>query len=63
MAATGKVRTAAAQTADKVQHTSPRDLAVEARDQVRGNQIPLPLVIAGVTALVGLILIVRGRRR
>ncbi|GAA0512262.1 hypothetical protein Ade02nite_43950 [Paractinoplanes deccanensis] len=47
----GKVRT----TADRVNHTG--------EEVVRTSPVPLPLVVAGVVAIVGVILIVRGRRR
>jgi ElaB/YqjD/DUF883 family membrane-anchored ribosome-binding protein len=61
--ATGKVRSATAQTVDKVKETDPRALVSETTDQVRSSPVPLSLVVAGVVALVGVILIVQGRRR
>jgi hypothetical protein len=35
----------------------------QARERVRRNGVPIVLVVAGVAAAVGVILIVRGRRR
>ena len=58
-----KVRTSAALTADKVNNSSTHDFALEAREQVRNSPVPLPLVLAGVAAIVGVILIIRGSRR
>jgi cobalamin biosynthesis Mg chelatase CobN len=68
--ASDKVRTAAAQAkgtavqaTDKVKESGALDKAQEARAQVRNSPVPVPLVLAGVAALIGVILIVRGRRR
>jgi uncharacterized protein YjbJ (UPF0337 family) len=72
--ATGKVRTAATQATDKargtvvqatgkVKESGALDRADQARQQVRNNPIPLAAVLAGMVAVVGVILIVRGRRR
>src|SRR3712207_1777057 len=72
--ATGKVRTVAAQAGDKARGTAVQatdkvkesgalEKAQEARAQVRNSPVPVPLVLAGVAALIGVILIVRGRRR
>lgn len=74
--ATGKVRSAAVAATGKVRHAaghagaSARDAVAEAGDraqgatgQVRRNPIPLAAMLAGVVAVVGVILIVRGRRR
>jgi uncharacterized protein YgiM (DUF1202 family) len=61
--ASDKVSTVAGQASDKVSQTSPRDLAYEARAQARTSPVPLSLVFAGVAAIVGVILIVRGSRR
>jgi cobalamin biosynthesis Mg chelatase CobN len=72
--ATGKVRGAAAQATDKARHTAGQasgkvkesgalDRAGDAGRQVRENPIPLAAVLAGLAAVVGVILIVRGRRR
>jgi len=63
VAAGDKVRTVAGQATDKVKETSPRDLAYEAKAQARTSPVPLSLVFAGVAAIVGVILIVRGSRR
>jgi ABC-type transporter Mla subunit MlaD len=71
-AASGRMRTAAVQAGDKARGTAVQatdkvresgalDKAQEARAQVRNS--PVPLVLAGVAALIGVILIVRGRRR
>jgi cobalamin biosynthesis Mg chelatase CobN len=62
-AATGRVRTVTAQAAEKVSDTDPRELASTAQERVRQSPVPVSLVFAGVVALVGVILIVRGRRR
>jgi hypothetical protein len=59
--ATGKVRAATAQATDQISDTDPREVAAEVR--ARTGQVPLTLVFAGVMALAGIILIVRGRRR
>ncbi|MFI5496169.1 DUF3618 domain-containing protein [Actinoplanes sp. NPDC051859] len=68
--ASDKVRSATAQAGDKVapaidkvRETGAIDKAYEARDQVQRNPIPLAAVLAAGVALVGVILIVRGRRR
>jgi cobalamin biosynthesis Mg chelatase CobN len=71
-----KLRDAALVASDKVRHaaqqagTSARGTAAEAGEraqdatgQVRRNPIPLVAVLVGVAAVVGVILIVRGRRR
>jgi cobalamin biosynthesis Mg chelatase CobN len=52
-----------AQATDKVKESGAFDRAEEARDQVRSNPVPLTAVLAGLAAIVGVILIVRGRRR
>jgi cobalamin biosynthesis Mg chelatase CobN len=70
--ATEKVREAAAAAAGRVRHAgaSARVAVAEAGDQAQGateqarrNPIPVAVVLAGVVAVVGVILIVRGRRR
>jgi hypothetical protein len=68
--ATGRVRGAAVQATDKARDTAVQaresgtlDRAGEAGRQVRENPIPLAAVLAGLAAVVGVILIVRGRRR
>jgi len=74
VAATDKVRAAAAQAGDKAAQAGekvgpkvgvddPQALVHRAREEVRASPVPLSLVFAGVAALVGVILIVRGRRR
>jgi cobalamin biosynthesis Mg chelatase CobN len=70
--ATGKVREAAVAASDRVRHAgaSARVAAAEAGDraqgtteQVRRSPIPVVAVLAGVVAVIGVILVVRGRRR
>lgn len=61
--ATGKVRSAAAQTADKVREGDLPAPAAGMRDRVRTGTLPPVLLVAGVVAIVGIVLIVRGRRR
>jgi uncharacterized protein YjbJ (UPF0337 family) len=61
--ATGKVKGTAVQATDKVKESGALDRAGQARQQVRNNPIPLAAVLAGMVAVVGVILIVRGRRR
>jgi hypothetical protein len=63
VAAGDKVRSVAGQASDKVKDTSPRDLAYQAKAQARTSPVPMSLVFAGVAAIVGVILIVRGSRR
>ena len=63
VAATGKVRSAAGQAGDKARTAVDDPHVQEAKAQVRRNQVPIAAVFAGVAALVGVILIVRGRRR
>ncbi|XVU23302.1 DUF3618 domain-containing protein [Actinoplanes sp. CA-054009] len=47
---------------DKVRSTAGR-VNQTGEQAVRSSPVPLPLVVAGVVAIVGVILIVRGRRR
>jgi len=68
--ASDKVRAATSQAGDKVspalvkvRETGALDKAQVARDQVRRNPVPFAAVLAASVALVGIILIVRGRRR
>jgi cobalamin biosynthesis Mg chelatase CobN len=61
--ASDKVTAAAGEASDKVSQTSPRDFAYEAKAQARNSPVPLSLLFAGVAAVVGVILIVRGSRR
>jgi len=69
-AASDKVRAATSQSGDKVspaiekvRETGALDKAQEAREQVRRNPVPFAAVLAAGVALVGIILIVRGRRK
>jgi len=69
-AASDKVRAATSQAGDKVspaiekvRETGALDKAQEAREQVRRNPVPFAAVLAAGVALVGIILIVRGRRK
>ena len=57
-AATGRVRSVASQAGERAPEVTHE---VEAR--VRRNPVPATAVLAGVVALIGVILIVRGRRR
>jgi cobalamin biosynthesis Mg chelatase CobN len=68
--ASDKVRAVTSQTGDKVapaldkvRETGALDKAHEAREQVRRNPVPFAAVLAAGVALVGIILIVRGRRK
>jgi cobalamin biosynthesis Mg chelatase CobN len=61
--ATATARDTAAQATDKVKESGALDKAQGAREQVRNNPVPLAVVLAGLAAVVGVILIVRGRRR
>jgi predicted phage gp36 major capsid-like protein len=74
--ATEKVRDAALAASERVRHAAgraeagARSAAAEAGDEVQGateqvrrNPIPVAAVLAGVVAVIGVILIVRGRRR
>ncbi|MGA5302230.1 DUF3618 domain-containing protein [Nucisporomicrobium flavum] len=68
--ASDKVRAATSQAGDKVslatdkvRETGALDKAQDAREQVRRNPVPVAVVLAAGVALVGIILIVRGRRR
>ena len=74
LSASDKVRQAAAQAGasargtanqatDKVKESGALDKAQDATEQVRRNPIPFAAVLVGVAAVVGVILIVRGRRR
>jgi len=62
--ATGKVRDAALAASEKVRHAAGAGAeAGDGGDQVRRNPIPVAVVLVGIVAAVGVILIVRGRRR
>jgi len=60
--ASGRVRGVAAQAGDKARESGALDKAQGASEQVRRNPVPTA-VLVGLVALVGVILIVRGRRR
>ena len=62
-AVSGKAHEVAEQTTAKVNENTPDDLALRTRDQIRNSPVPISLVFAGVVAAVGIILILRGRRR
>ncbi|MEV6595956.1 DUF3618 domain-containing protein [Actinoplanes sp. NPDC051346] len=69
-AASGRVRAATSQAEDKiapaldkVRESGALDKAQDAREQVKRNPVPFAAVLAAGVALVGIILIVRGRRR
>jgi len=62
-AVSGKVHEVADQTTEKVNRNGSRDLAVQAREQIRNSPVPISLIVAGAAAIVGIILIVRGSRR
>ena len=61
--ATDRARGTAAQVTDKARESGALEKAQVAREQVRTNPIPFAAVVAGLAAVVGVILIVRGRRR
>jgi cobalamin biosynthesis Mg chelatase CobN len=61
--ATDRARGTAAQVTEKARESGALDKAQVAREQVRTNPIPFAAVVAGLAAVVGVILIVRGRRR
>ncbi len=56
--ATGRLRDATASVKDR----APGDMAHGAAARMRANQLPAALVVAGLAAVVGVILIMRGRR-
>jgi ElaB/YqjD/DUF883 family membrane-anchored ribosome-binding protein len=57
-----RVLARAAEVTGRVRETPPRELAHQAGSRVRANPVPAVLVVAGLAALAGIILIVRGRR-
>ncbi|MBO3742454.1 DUF3618 domain-containing protein [Actinoplanes flavus] len=59
---TGRVREAANGTAVRIREADKRDLAYRAGSRVRANPWPTVLTIAGLAAMAGIVLIVRGRR-
>jgi cobalamin biosynthesis Mg chelatase CobN len=58
-----KVKESSALAGDKVRESGVLERAQEARTQVRRNPVPFAAVLAAGVALVGIILIVRGRRK
>lgn len=62
VAVTGRVREAAAGATERVRETPPRELAYQAGNRVRANPYPVILAVAGLAAVAGIILIIRGRR-
>lgn len=62
-AASEKVRTVTAQAGDKARETGALDKAHEAGVRMRRRPIPFAAMLAAGVALVGIILIVRGRRQ
>lgn len=58
-----KVRQATDQATAATDQAAASDLVTDVRQKVRNSPVPLSLVLAGVAAVVGVILIVRGRRR
>ncbi len=60
--ATGRARGTATDAVERVRTTHPAELAQDVGARVRANPVPAVLVFAGLAAVVGVILIVRGRR-
>jgi hypothetical protein len=63
VAAGERVRAVAGQATEKVKENAPLDRVQSAAEPVRTGRVPAVLLVAGVVALVGVVLIVRGRRR
>ena len=61
--ATASARGTAAQATDKVRESGALEKAQGAREQVRRNPVPLAAVLAAAVAVLGVILVIRGRRR
>jgi cobalamin biosynthesis Mg chelatase CobN len=61
--ATASARGTAAQATDKVRESGALEKAQEAGEQVRRNPVPVAAVLAATALVVGVILVVRGRRR
>ena len=61
--ATASARGTAAQATDKVRESGALEKAQEAGEQVRRNPAPVAAVLAATALVVGVILVVRGRRR
>ncbi|MEV0898561.1 DUF3618 domain-containing protein [Actinoplanes sp. NPDC049802] len=59
---TGRVREAATDAAVRVREADKRDLAHRAGSRVRANPWPAVLTVAGLAAVAGIVLIIRGRR-
>jgi len=58
-----KVRDVAYLATDRVRHAAATARENETGEQLRRNPLPLVAVLVGVAAMVGVILVVRGRRR
>ena len=61
--ATGRVREAADKATVQVRDSGALEKAQDAREQVRRNPLPVGAVVAAAVLVVGLILVMRGRRR
>jgi ElaB/YqjD/DUF883 family membrane-anchored ribosome-binding protein len=61
--ASASARGTAAQATDKVRESGALDKAQVAGDQVRRNPVPVAAVLAAAALVVGVILVMRGRRR
>jgi cobalamin biosynthesis Mg chelatase CobN len=61
--ATASARGTATQATDKVRESGALEKAQGAGDQVRRNPVPFAAVLAAAVVVVGVILVVRGRRR
>ncbi|GGN83474.1 hypothetical protein GCM10010112_61840 [Actinoplanes lobatus] len=59
---TERVRSRATMMAHRIREADKRDLAYRAGSRVRANPWPAALTIAGLAAIAGIVLIVRGRR-
>jgi ElaB/YqjD/DUF883 family membrane-anchored ribosome-binding protein len=61
--ATASARGTAAQATDKVRESGALEKAQGAGEQVRHNPIPLATVLAATALVIGVIMVIRGRRR
>jgi cobalamin biosynthesis Mg chelatase CobN len=61
--ATASARGTASQATDKVRESGALEKAQGAGEQVRRNPIPLATVLAAAAVVIGVILVIRGRRR
>jgi cobalamin biosynthesis Mg chelatase CobN len=61
--ASASARGTAAQATDKVRESGALDKAQVAGDQVRRNPVPVAAVLVATALVIGVILVVRGRRR